>query len=246
MRQQREMVGKIGSQSDFQDSLKSANWLCLEITDTGSGMSQEVQKKIFDPYFTTKAEGKGTGLGLSTVYSIVKNCQGDIFVKSMPGKGTSFTVLLPVVAVDIKQNSRIFSEDLQEDGSGERLMIVDDDHDIADMCKEGLEFLKYQVEVFYSSRDALEYFRANADRVDLVITDQTMPWKTGFELAEEMMAIRKNIPVILCSGYTDGIDAVIAAEAGIKRFIMKPVTAEELSRAIQQIFYATDCLPMEE
>ncbi|MDD9303808.1 MAG: response regulator [Desulfobacter sp.] len=120
-------------------------------------------------------------------------------------------------------------------GRGEHLLVVDDDHDIAAMCKEGFEILGYQVDVFTSSTQALEYFKTCYQDIDLVVTDQTMPEMTGIELAREMMDIWPDLPVILCSGYAASINNEAVVKAGIQRFVMKPVTVDLLSRDIQML-----------
>jgi len=216
--------------------LASGRFLCLAVEDTGCGMSEDVLERIFDPYYTTKEEGKGTGLGLSTVYSIVKGCQGKILVKSFPGEGSCFTVMLPVVEFTPKDEVLEIKKRFAGQGHGEKILVVDDDMNIADMCKEGLENLGYQVTVFYSSAAALEHFRANHETIDMVVTDQTMPHMTGLELGQQMIAIRAAIPVILCSGYAGGNENK-AQDAGIREFVMKPVTVDDLSRKIQQVLY---------
>ncbi len=210
-------------------------YLALEVSDTGCGMAEDVAERIFDPYFTTKEEGKGTGLGLATAYSIVKSCKGDIRVKTQLHIGTTFTVLLPVVNADKNKSSLDTVLPIHEPASGETLLVVDDDSDIVAMCKEGFESLGYKVKPFVSSLAAFEFFKENFDMIDLVVTDQTMPGKTGFELAQDMLAIKKDLPVILCSGYTGAISEMKIKKAGIKSFVMKPVTVEELSNQIQQL-----------
>ncbi|MCP3872460.1 MAG: response regulator [Desulfobacteraceae bacterium] len=210
-------------------------YLCIEVSDTGYGMSDDVMERIFDPYFTTKGEGKGTGLGLATVYSIVKSYEGDIRVKSELHKGTTFTIFLPVIDTDNTFEKKETITPNQKAALGERLLVIDDDEDIALMCKEGFESLGYQVDLFFSSLEALDFFIENHHTIDLVVTDQTMPGKTGFDLAIEMLSINKEMPIILCSGYTGAIDEVEIKKAGLKRFITKPVTVEALSKEIQQI-----------
>ena len=210
-------------------------YLALEVSDTGCGMTDDVMERIFDPYFTTKEDGKGTGLGLATVYSIVKACNGDIAVKSSPGRGTVFTVLLPVVETQIKLESKDTYSAAFKVGSGQRLLVVDDDEDIVMMCKEGFETLGYEVDSFSSSNEAIAFFRKNYRDIDLVITDQTMPGKTGFDLARAMLSIKQDIPIILCSGYAGEIDQVKVKELGIRSFVMKPVTVLDLSRKIQKL-----------
>jgi PAS domain S-box-containing protein len=209
-------------------------YLVLTVSDTGCGMAEDVVDRIFDPYFTTKAEGKGTGLGLATVYSIVHSCNGDIRVKSILGGGTCFTVLLPAALGDRGMEKQNMDPGRHMAGKGEHLLVVDDDPDIALMCEEGFKSLGYQVDAFSSSREALAFFKENHGVIDIVVTDQTMPGKTGIELARSMLEI-KDLPIILCSGYAGGINKKIVEKAGIKRFVMKPVTIASLSEQIQQL-----------
>jgi len=210
-------------------------YLSIEVSDTGCGMNNDVVDRIFDPYFTTKGEGKGTGLGLAIVYGIVKSYKGDIRVETKPDKGTTFTILLPVVDTENNTENRETITGSFNAGSGERLLVVDDDKNIARMYKEGFEFLGYNVELFFSSLEALDFFKENHHTIDLVVTDQTMPDKSGFDLAKDMLAIKKDIPIILCSGYTGMINKMKINKAGIKSFIMKPVTVGDLSNEIQKI-----------
>jgi len=224
-----------GDETFEHQNLKNGRYICLGVEDNGCGMDLTIQDRIFDPYYTTKEDGKGTGLGLSTVYSIVKNCKGDIVCTSNPGRGTCFKVLLPIV--NVMSENGVFKQEskLSDEKMGSSLLVVDDDPDIADMCQEGFEAMGYKVKTLCSSVDALDYFKKYHDSIDLVVTDQTMPYKTGFDLARDMMAIRNDIPVILCSGHTGSVNSESAVAAGIKRFIMKPVTVDDLSRAIQLI-----------
>jgi PAS domain S-box-containing protein len=208
-------------------------YLELTVSDTGCGMAQDVVDRIFDPYFTTKAEGKGTGLGLATVYSIVHSCNGDIRVKSSPGGGTCFTVLLPAALEGDEIEKQEMDSGRTRVGNGEHLLVVDDDPDIVGMCEEGFKLLGYQVDAFASSREALAFFKENHGTIDLVVTDQTMPGTTGLELARSMLEIKKNLPVILCSGYAGVIDQKTVEKMGIRRFVMKPVTIGSLSKEIQ-------------
>lgn len=208
-------------------------YLALEVSDTGCGMTEDVLERMFDPYFSTKEEGKGTGLGLATVYGIVKSCKGIIRVKSDVGKGTTFTILLPVVSRETGAETQEFITQPQKSGSGERLLVVDDDKDIGLMCKEGFEARGYRVALFSSSHEALDFFKKEYQTIDLVVTDQTMPGKTGFDLAKEMLEIKNDIPIILCSGYTGAVSKTKIEDAGIKSFVMKPVTVDDLLKKIQ-------------
>jgi PAS domain S-box-containing protein len=210
-------------------------YLALEVSDTGCGMTEDVMERMFDPYFSTKEEGKGTGLGLATVYGIVKSCKGIIRVKSKVNQGTCFMILLPVAGAENTAEKGETHGKSQKTGSGERILVVDDDKDIALMCQEGLETLGYQVTSFFSSEEALDFFKREGHYINLVITDQTMPGKTGFDLAKEILSIREDVPIILCSGYAGAVSKGKIEEAGIKSFIMKPVTVEALSKKIQQL-----------
>jgi len=213
----------------------AGQYLALEVSDTGCGMTEDIMERMFDPYFSTKEEGKGTGLGLATVYSIVKSCKGVIRVKSEVNSGTTFSVFLPVVSTQNSAESGETTRQAKTVGSGERILVVDDNKDIALMCKEGFEALGYKVDLFFSSLEALEFFKKEYHSIALVVTDQTMPGKTGFDLAKEMLSIKKDIPIILCSGHTSAISKMKIEEAGIKSFVMKPATVEDLSKKIQQL-----------
>jgi len=213
----------------------AGQYLALEVSDTGCGMTEDIMERMFDPYFSTKEEGKGTGLGLATVYSIVKSCKGVIRVKSEVNSGTTFTVFLPVVSTQNSAESGETTRQAKTVGSGERILVVDDNKDIALMCKEGFEALGYKVDLFFSSLEALDFFKKEYHSIALVVTDQTMPGKTGFDLAKEMLSIKKDIPIILCSGHTSAISKMKIEEAGIKSFVMKPATVEDLSKKIQQL-----------
>jgi len=211
------------------------NYVALEISDTGCGMTEDVIERIFDPYFTTKEEGKGTGLGLATVYSIVKAFKGDIKVESSSDAGTSFTILFPVIDEDNQSEKFDHTANRIEISAGQRILFVDDDVDIAIMCQDGFESLGYKVDMFNSSIDALDFFKENYNSIDIVVTDQTMPGKTGIELAKQLLTIRSDIPIILCSGYAGTINKMKIQKAGIKQFVLKPVTVEDLSKEIHRI-----------
>jgi PAS domain S-box-containing protein len=215
--------------------LTKSKYIVLKISDTGCGMDAETRERIFDPYFTTKEEGKGTGLGLATVYSIVKSYQGAISVKSSLSQGSSFTIMLPIDKSKTQKKTDNIKSNTDRKTKGERILFVDDNKDIVEMCKHGLENMDYIVKNFSSSLDALKYFKKQHDKIDLVVTDQTMPDKTGIVLAKEMREVNPAIPIILCSGYTDAIDHEEIEQAGIKQFIKKPLSVGKLTNAIQNI-----------
>lgn len=216
-------------------NLNSNKYIALQVSDTGYGMDEKTLERIFDPYFTTKEESKGTGLGLATVYNIVQSYKGAIFVKSSLGKGTSFTIVLPIDYTKIKKEVKIPIPTITKNTKGEKILFVDDNKDIVQMCKQGLEAIDYKVKDFSSSLDALKYFKEQHQNIDIVVTDQTMPDKTGIELAKEMKKINQTIPIILCSGYAEAIDLKEIDMAGISKFIKKPLSVDILSSVIQNI-----------
>jgi len=203
------------------------------VADNGPGMEQSIIDRIFDPYFTTKEEGKGTGLGLAVVHGIVKSHGGQISVYSEPGKGTEFRICLPVIKKQ-KETAKVETDTPIQKGD-EQILLVDDQDIIVQIEKQMLERLGYHVTARTSSIDALEAFRANPDKFDLVITDLTMPNMTGDKLAGELIKIRSDIPVILCTGFSELISKEKAESLGIKEFLMKPVVMRDLSSTIRKV-----------
>jgi PAS domain S-box-containing protein len=207
-------------------------YLKLSIADTGCGMGQEVMGRIFDPYFTTKEKGEGSGLGLAVVHGIVKGYGGAIVVESETGSGTVFEVFLP-------QTDREMSIKTEEKGpmprGDEKILVVDDEKAVVDATQQILERLGYDVVARTSSREALEVFCSQPDMFDLVLTDQTMPNMTGVEFAGELMALRKDIPVILFTGFSETIDEEKAKSMGIVELIMKPLVMREMAEKIRNI-----------
>ena len=212
--------------------LKPGPHIILTVTDTGHGIPPNVMNKIFDPFFTTKEKGKGTGLGLSVVHGIVRGHGGDIYVYSEPGKGSTFKVCLPVIESRFKPEKR--AERPIPTGT-ERILFIDDEPEIMRLGKQTLESLGYDVVARNSSIEALELFKAKKDRFDLVITDMTMPHMTGEKLAEQLMQIRPDIPVILCTGFSYMIDEAKALDMGIRAFIAKPILKQEIAEAIRKV-----------
>jgi len=206
--------------------------LCLTVRDTGHGMSPELIKRLYDPFFTTKEPGKGTGLGLSVVHGIVNNCGGAITVQSKPGTGTAFNIFLPVIQKQIQPGVKI---NLQAPTGTERILFVDDEKSIMDLGRQVLEQLGYQVEALTSSVKALELFKALPDNFDLIITDMTMPKMTGAKLAQEVLAIRPDMPMILCTGFSETINEEKALSIGFKEYIMKPISIDQIAHAIRRV-----------
>ena len=214
-----------------EPAMKPGHYLKLTISDTGEGMPSEVVQRIFDPFFTTKGPGEGTGLGLSVVHGIVESHGGTIMVESEPGKGSTFTVYLPRLIEDNQETAEI--DDVPV-GGHERILFVDDEKLVVQMGEEVLSALGYGIVSKTSSREALMLFRDDPRRFDLVITDQTMPDITGIELAREILAIRPDMPVILCTGFSHLVDAESAKQAGVRAFAMKPLRKGEIARTIRK------------
>jgi len=220
-----------------QDSLsypdmKPGAYLKLSISDTGHGMDSKVMERIFDPYFTTKEIGKGTGLGLSVVHGIVRSHKGHIEVYSEPGKGSAFHIYLPMIE-DKARDKRIIDQPVP--GGKERILLVDDEIQIVEMMSYVLGHLGYTVSARTSSLEALEIFRSSPQSFDLVITDMTMPNMTGLELSEELMRIRPDIPILLCTGFSERVTEKKIKESGIRELLMKPAPIKEIADAVRRI-----------
>ena len=207
-------------------------YLRLEVSDTGQGMTAEVKERIFDPFYTTKETGKGTGMGLSVVHGIVKSHEGAITVKSEPGKGTTFEVFLPVSQNKVKISTDAGSELAT---GNERILLIDDEKTLVELNRQMLERLGYSVEGLTSSIEALEMFKTRSDEFDLVMTDMTMPNLTGDKLAGELMKIRVDIPIILCTGFSEQISEGQAKKLGIKEFILKPIVMNRLAEIVRSV-----------
>jgi CheY-like chemotaxis protein len=214
------------------DGLIPGPYLRLSVSDTGSGISPDIIGNIFEPYFTTKTPGEGTGMGLALVSGIVKSYGGDITVESEVSKGTTFHVLFPRVERDISQMVETKTEIPR---GNECILLVDDEQAMVDVLEVMLAKGGYEVIARTSSIEALEAFRHKPDAFDLVITDMTMPNMTGKELAKELMAISPEIPVILCTGFSDKIDEKEAEKMGISAFVMKPVVMGEIANTIRKV-----------
>jgi len=212
--------------------LNPGSYLKLSMKDNGSGMDDEMIQKIFEPYFTTKELGEGTGMGLAIVHGIVKSYDGDITVESELEKGTTFNVYLP----RIEKDASSVEKPLAELSRGtERILFVDDEKIFVDIIQPMLEKLGYEVTARTNSLEALEAFRNNPEGFDLVITDMAMPNMTGKDLATEMMTIRPDIPIILCTGFSDQIDEYKAKEMGINVFLMKPIMIRQIANTIREL-----------
>jgi PAS domain S-box-containing protein len=215
-------------------TLAPGNYVRLTVSDMGIGIPCQSITQIFDPYFTTKSLGEGTGLGLAVVYEIVKRHNGAIDVQSEIGKGTVFQIYFPLLESAVESEKAVLQEEPLPTGD-ERILVVEDEYAIAILCKNMLEMLGYYVVVSTSGIEALELFKGNPEKFDLVISDMTMPRITGAELAKEIMRIRPNIPIVLCTGFSTDMSEEIAKKMGIQGFIMKPYVARDIANVIRQI-----------
>jgi PAS domain S-box-containing protein len=222
------------SESKLAPSLTPGSYVCLTISDTGHGMTREILDRIFEPYFTTKPEGEGTGMGLSVVHGIVKGQGGDIMVESEPEKGTIFKVFFPKNQ-EIQHKKEIIKNFVQLPKGNERILIVDDEKTVTDVMEQMLVDLGYRVTSYNSSLAALELFRLSPFSFDLVISDMTMPKITGAKLVSEIHRIRPNIPVIMATGNRKEINHEQAKAFGIRFFLLKPPSLEDLSRAVRDV-----------
>jgi signal transduction histidine kinase/ActR/RegA family two-component response regulator len=221
--------------------MKVGRRLELTVKDNGHGMDPQVLERIFEPYYTTKEQGKGTGLGLSVIHGIIKNHGGDISVSSQPGVSSTFSVYLPVID-DIEVEIEPVKTASATNGN-ERILLIDDEEQIINLERRILENLGYKVTSKTDSEEALEEFSARPDRFDLVITDMTMPKITGDRLAQRLMDINPQIPVILCTGFNEAISEEKALAMGIDKFVMKPIIKDELAYTIRTVLDNPKSLP---
>jgi CheY-like chemotaxis protein len=197
-------------------------------------MTQNVAQRIFDPFFTTKKVGEGTGLGLAVVHGIVTSHGGCINVESEPGQGTTFTIDFPEMESRSIQgeNTPLQEEFLMGRGN---ILFVEDEEPLARLGEEAMRNLGYEVMVRTSSIEALEAFRANPYRFNAVVTDQTMPNMTGEALSRELLQIRPDLPIILCTGFSHSMTLEKAKAMGIRAFLLKPLLIEDLGRTLQEV-----------
>jgi len=217
----------------YDEPLPPSPYLRLTVSDTGHGMTREIIEQIFEPFFTTKKSGEGTGMGLAVVKGIVKNHDGEISVESEPGKGTSFHLFLPLLQDDL--GSEYEKKGDYTSGGDEYILLVEDEKILLNIVKKMLERLGYRVVPRSNGREALEAFKADPNAFDVVITDLTMPGMTGIQLARELIKTEPEIPIIICTGFNEGINREHLRNLGMQGFIMKPYSSEKLNHAIRDI-----------
>jgi len=219
------------SASRYED-LSPGNYVKLTVRDSGHGIDPKIIDRIFEPYFTTTSLAEGTGMGLAVVHGIVKHHNGAITVASEPGKGTVFEVLFPLTEAEAEQEA---GEPEALPTGNEKILFVDDEASLVKMAKRSLEMQGYRVEAKSNPVEALELVRSEPDRFDLIITDMTMPNMTGDKLAIEILSIRPDMPIILCSGFSKKIDAEKAAALGIRKYIEKPLDMSDFVGSIRKV-----------
>ena len=220
--------------------LIQGEYVQLTVEDTGTGIKADLLDSIFEPFLTTKAEGKGTGMGLSVVHGILHKHQSHIIVKTEPGVGTRFHLLIPAVSEpamtpDIENPPARLS---QSDGEGKHILVVDDEESVAMFLQEFLQIYNYKVTVTTSSKQAVDLYRQAAADFDLIITDQTMPEMTGTEMIQQIFQIKPDIPVILCSGYNELVGEKEALELGCSKYLDKPVNNQLLLQVVHETLAA--------
>ena len=219
------------STGTFGPLLKPGKYQRITVKDTGSGIRPEVLENIFEPFFTTKDIGEGTGMGLAVAQGLIANHGGGIAVESTPDHGTLFTIYLP--DIDLNICSEPGENQLLPKGKG-RILLIEDEKSVAKMGKEMLEELGYEVVVCTNSMAALERFRRDPSLYDIVMTDQTMPELTGERLACELLQIRPDLPIILCTGFSHTVTAERAKALGIRGYLTKPYSMQDLALAFHE------------
>lgn len=215
-------------------SVVSGNYAAVEVYDNGKGIADEHMSRLFDPFFTTKEVGKGTGLGLSMVQGILRRSNAYVIVKSALGQGSSFQLLFPIASPPAVDSTGQETKGTLSLVSGQRIWVVDDEPAVARYLGELLENWGYQTRLFNHPSHLLSSFETDNSEVDLIVTDQTMPGMTGLVLSQRLLEIKPDLPVILCSGYTDACNLSEAQRQGVRRYLMKPINPKELREALAE------------
>ncbi len=216
----------------YLPEIETGAYLRLRVEDTGHGMEPDIVDRIFEPFFTTKKPGEGTGMGLAVVHGIVESMGGAIKVSSQPGKGARFDVYLPKITQEEIAAERL---DALPSGKRGRILVVDDDVVLVKTLKKALSQLGHRVTSESDSQKALEIFSQGPEGYDLIITDQVMPRMSGVELAQEILSIRPEIPIILCSGHSEAVSQEQVGAAGISKCVSKPISMVQLERVVNEV-----------
>lgn len=216
--------------------LRQGKYVRIIISDTGVGIEKSIIDRIFDPFFTTRKVGEGTGLGLSVVHGIIMSHGGKITVSSELGKGTTMIIYLPQVMgkrdIEIKTSTGISKETEKDTYT---ILYIDDEPEIAIMVKKMLEMFNYEIFIKNDSTAALEFFKQDPDKFDLIITDQTMPYMTGLQLAKKVLEVRKDMSLIIVTGFSEDISKENYREFGFKDYIAKPFVINDIKTAIERV-----------
>jgi CheY-like chemotaxis protein len=215
---------------------KPGKYVQLNITDTGMGMDENTMERIFDPFFTTKEMGRGTGLGLASVYGIIKAHGGYIDVDSRIGKGTTFSIYLAASGKEVAREEKVHDEILK---GKETVLLIDDEGMIIDVGEQMLKTIGYKVILAGSGKEAIELFKENQDKIDMVILDMIMPGVSGGETYDRIKEINPRVKVLLSSGYSIDGQAEEILERGCNSFIQKPYNIKELSYKLREILVRT-------
>ena len=209
------------------------NYIHLAIQDTGHGMTADIKDRIFEPYFTTKRKEEGTGLGLAVVHGIVTSHDGQITVQSEPNQGCTFNIYLPKLKAEPEVRQPTFADSLP--GGHERVLLIDDEEDIVAVNRQMMERLGYEVVSFTRSPEALACFETDPQAFDIVITDMTMPAVTGDQVVAAVRRLRPEVPIILCTGFSEAITPEKLEALGGSRMLMKPLGLAELAHTMRKL-----------
>ena len=212
--------------------LSPGPYVKLSVRDSGAGMNADTMERIFEPYYTTKEKETGTGMGLAVVHGIVRAHNGGIQVYSEPGRGSTFEVYLPRI---LKEAGDFQTPSDPLPKGSERILFIDDEEALVELLLRMLSHLGYKVTAMTNSTEALDLFRSQPGHFDLVITDLTMPELTGDRLTQEIIRLRSDVPIILCTGFSEKISVERAKEIGVAAFLMKPIVLRDLANTIRQV-----------
>ncbi|MDH5518311.1 MAG: ATP-binding protein [Gammaproteobacteria bacterium] len=214
----------------------SGRFVSLSVADTGSGMSAEIAREVFSPFYSTKDVGKGTGMGLAMVHGIMHNSNGHIRLISQPNKGTTISLLFPTIKSPSQEHQALEdSTSVIDKPAKGHILIIDDEESLVLLTKTQLTFAGYKVTTFTNPIEAIDWFKKSKDDIDLIVTDQTMPGMTGDQLVIQALNIRTDIPIILASGYSEIINAEQANKIGVSKFMEKPLDSKLLLQAINTL-----------
>jgi len=214
---------------------RAGQFICLTVADNGCGISSEIRSHLFEPFFTTKAVGKGTGLGLATVYGIVKQHQGWVDVESHVGTGSAFRIYLPLSDKDCAEGSSQPSRRTRTRAGSETILVAEDEPSLREMVSDTLTLCGYRVLLARSGPAALETWRSEQGRIDLLLTDMVMPGgMMGTDLADELKGRNPNLKVIFSTGYSPGVTAVQASFTEGANFLPKPYSPQKLAEIVRR------------